>query len=436
MSYFFRLDMAQLKKTSRIKRVLRDAKGKNCTHAEFSKLAKSKDRSNEDIEQPSLRQLKSTQDEPTTKDGTNNRGRHTDNKSKGPRGHEGTLSKFQKVEGDARQVYFEHLLDPDHPLKWRAQPAPGLENPENLCYINTIVQLLYGMKCTRELFSSGSFWHGLDLTTVHQFDTFGQKGGFIAVALHTLFQEMHLQNCHHSVESFKDVLVSHNSFKNFDNNRQQDANELLTKLLDTFSDALTLDNGCDPISEVCRSRAISWVRCKTCCRESLNEKDKSISLEVAITGDSINDCISNHFLTEELYDWKCEHCKLARPALKGLRLEPRNILIISLKRYSVPETKNNARVDFPLDDLDMSKFMVTDERTNPSVKFSLIAVIQHYGDSPSKGHYDVIMRTGDTTWYRFNDKHVALVTNTSELVTGNVYTIIYCRHDKLDELIF
>lgn len=422
-----------LKRTARMKLGVsgRAAEGKKCTDVEFSALAKLKDRK---ITQ-TLRQLKSTQDELTAKGGTNNRERHTDNKSKAPRGHEGTVSKTQKVEGDARQVYFQHLLDPDHPLKWRAQPAPGLENPRNLCYINTTVQLLYGMKCTRELFSSGSFWQGLDLTTVHQFHTFGQKGGFIAVALHTLFQEMHLQNCHHSVESFKDVLVLHNSFKDFDNNHQQDANELLTKLLDTFSDALRLDNGGDPISELFRSRAISWVRCQTCRRESLNEKDESISLEVAITGDSVMKCISDHFLPEELLDWKCDHCKLARPASKGFRLEPRNILIISLKRYSVPGTKNKSIVDFPLDDLDMSEFMVTDQRTNPSVKFSLIAVIQHYGDSPFKGHYDVIMRTGDTTWYRFNDKRVT-PTNISDLVTEDVYTIIYCRHDKLHELIF
>ena len=435
--------MARLRTTVRMKEVVRvkegvrvsDAKGTNCTDVEFSELEKSKDRRKKVIEQPSLCQLKSTQDELTIKGGTNNRGRHTDNKSKGPRGHEGILSKIQKVEGDARQVYFEHLLDPDHPLKWSTQPAPGLENPKNLCYINTTIQLLYGMKCTRELFSSGSFWQGLDLTTVHQFDAFGQKGGFIAVALHTLFQEMHLQNCHHSVKSFKDVLVLHNSFKDFDNNRQQDANELLTKLLDTFSDALRPDDGGDPISEVFRSRAISWVRCETCDNESLNKGDESISLEVAITGDTIMGCISDHFLPEKLNDWKCDHCKLANPALKGFRLEPRNILIISLKRYGVPGTKNNEKVDFPLDDLDMSKFMVTNEPTNPSVKFSLIAVIQHYGDSPFKGHYDVIMRTGDTTWYRFDDERVAL-TDTSQLVTGDVYTIIYCRHDKLHELIF
>jgi ubiquitin C-terminal hydrolase len=428
--------MARTKQTARVKGRARDVVRKNCTNVELSELAKRKEPSKKVIEQPSLRQFKSNQDESTTKGGTNNHVRHTDNKSKAPRGHEETLSKIQKVECDARQVYFEHLLDPDHPLNWRAQPAPGLENPGSLCYINTTVQLLYGMKCTRNLFSSGSFWQGLDLTTVHQFDTFGQKGGFIAVALHTLFQEMHLHNCRHSVESFKDVLVLHHSFRDFDNTRQQDANELLTKLLDTLSEALRTDNKCDPISEVFRSRAISYVRCQSCHRESYNRGDWSTSLEVAITGRSIMECISQHFRLEDVHDWKCGHCKLARPAFQGFRLEPRNILIISLKRFSVNGTKNNTRVDFPFDDLDMTKFTETDEQTDPSDnKFSLIAVIQHYGDSPCKGHYDVIMRTGDTTWHRFDDKHVEL-TNTSKLVTSDVYTIIYCRHDKLHELIF
>jgi ubiquitin C-terminal hydrolase len=407
-----------------------DAPKKNCTHVEFSEIAKSKERKEKVIEQPSLRQLKSTQDELTTKGGTNKRGHHTDNKSKG-----GTLSKIQKVEGDARQVYIQHLLDPDHPLKWLAQPAPGLENPRNLCYMNTTVQLLYGMKCTRELFSSGSFWQDLHLTTVDQFETFGRKGGFIIVALHTLFQEMHLQNCHHSVQLFKEVLVSHNSFKDFDNNRQQDATELLTKLLDICSEALRLNNGGDPISEVFRSCSIGWVQCQTCFRESLNKGDESLSLEVAITGDGILECLSSHFRAEELHDWKCGHCKGASLGLRGSRLEPRNILIISLKRYSVPGTKDERIVDFPLDDLDISKYMRTDQPTNPSIKFSLIAVIRHSGKSPGQGHYDVIMRTVHSRWYRFNDKHVALM-KSSQLVTGDVYTIIYCRQDKLQELIF
>ena len=412
-----------------------DAEGKNCIDVEYSDLAKSKEARKDVIEEPPLCQLKSTQDESTNKGGTDNRGHHTDNKTKGPRGHEGTLGNIEKVEWDARQVYFEHLLYPKHPLKWRAQPAPGLENPGNLCYMITTVQLLYGMKCTRQLFSGGSFWQGLDLTTVHQFNTFGRKGGFIAVSLHTLFRKMQLQNCRQKVTSFKDVLVSNNSFKDFDNNRQHDANEFLTKLLDALSDATRLDKGGDPISQVFRSRVISWIQCQTCERERINEGDTSISLKVPITGDSIGACLSNYFLHEELHDWKCEHCKHATAALKGFRLEPRNILIISLKRYSVTGIKNNARVSFPLDDLDMSKFMVDDHKKTPPAKFSLVAVIQHHGNSPGNGHYDLIMRTGNRVWYRFDDQNVA-ITDASELVIDDAYTIIYCLHDKLHELIF
>ena len=423
--------MAKIKKTLRlITRVQgRDAERKKCIDVEYSELAKSKKARKDVIKEPPLRQLNSTQDESINKGGTDNRGRHTDKKSND---HQ---SKIQKVEDDARQVYFEHLLHPEPLLKWLGQPAPGLENPGNLCYINTTVQILYGMKCTRQLFSSGSFWQGLDLTTVPQFDRFGQKGGFIAVALHTLFQKMHLQKCHHTVVSFKDVLVSYESFKCFDNNRQHDANELFTNLLDTLSHALTLDKGGDPISEVFRSRVISFIRCKTCGTETTNEGDTSISLEVPITGDTIGSCLSSYFLIEELHDWKCEHCEEYRPASKWFRLEQRNILIISLKRYSLTGPKNNARVSFPLDDLDMSQFMVDEHKTIPSAKFALVAVIQHYGTSRLKGHYDVIMRAGDKMWYRFNDEDVALA-DASELVTDDVYTIIYCRHDKLDQLIF
>ena len=136
--------MARTKKTPRlIKRVQgRDAGRKKCIDVEYSELAKSKKARKDVIKEPPLRQLNSTQDESINKGGTDNRGRHTDKKSND---HQ---SKIQKVEDDARQVYFEHLLHPEPLLKWLGQPAPGLENPGNLCYINTTVQILYGMKCT------------------------------------------------------------------------------------------------------------------------------------------------------------------------------------------------------------------------------------------------------------------------------------------------
>ena len=382
-------------------------------------------------------QLKSTQDESTNKGDTDNRGLHPDNKIKAPRG---TQRKIQKITEHAIRVYHDHLCE--IPYEWPPHIAPGLLNPGNLCYMNTTVQLLYGMKCTRHLFSSGSFWQGLDLLGVQKFLNFGWMGGFIAVALHTLFQDMHLQNINrqHSVALFKDALVTHHSFKDFDNDYQQDANELLTKLLDTLSDALRFGRRGDPISELFRSPIISWIQCNTCQYLSLNRTDESICLEVAITGNSIGECLSNFFSDEQLHGWKCGCCNNIRTATKGIWMEPRNMLIISLKRYSVTGVKDNTIVTFPLDDLDMSKFMDSksteyDCKTSTPAKFALVAVIQHYGNSPGNGHYDLIMRTANTMWYRYNDEDVEPL-DASELVTKAAYTIIYCRYDKLHELIF
>lgn len=341
--------------------------------------------------------------------------------------------KTQKIADDARQVYLEHLLDPANPEGSAKKVAPGLQNPGNLCYMNVVVQLLYGMKCTRGLFWGGSFWKGRqDLISHCKFAQFGREGGFIAVALHKLFQKMHLKDCQHSVELFKDVLVSNASFVDFDNKRQHDASELLTKLLDALSTALNVDGGGDPISKWFRSQAMSWVQCQTCTTKSINGQDNSITLEVPVTGESIQTCLWNYFKSEEIHGWTCGYCNKARPAWKGFLLEPRNILIISLKRYGLPGTKNGSLVHFPLKDLDILRFMVPE--MNVPTKYALVAVVNHYGDSLVCGHYDLIMRTGDTMWHRFDDEDVAPM-DANDLVTENAYIIVYCRQDKFTELI-
>jgi ubiquitin C-terminal hydrolase len=337
------------------------------------------------------------------------------------------------AEAIARHAYFNNLLLPVHaaetPNQRYTQPAHGLRNPGNLCYMNTVVQLLYGMRCTRELFFGGSLWSRIDASSFENFLAFGKKGGFIAIALHRMFRKMQSPNYAPIVTEFRDALVTNERFRDFDNDQQHDANELLTRLLDTLSDALRSEEGDpnagDPISHWFRSRVISWIRCQTCHHESLNADDKSTSLDIPVTGNNIHSCLSAYFAEEEV-SWNCSECNCKRSAKKGFRLEPRHILIVSLKRYDDRGRKVDARVGFPLDNLDTSPYSNTQAPTH-----RLVAVINHYQDqSLLGGHYDLFMRIGEG-WSRFDDVDVSSI-EADEVVTNSAYTLVYCRRDRYD----
>jgi len=109
------------------------------------------------------------------------------------------------------------------------------------------------------------------------------------------------------------------------------------------------------------------------------------------------------------------------------------ILIISLKRFSGGgggETirKNNTFVDFPLDNLDLSKYIVG---YGPSAyKYKLYGICNHYGNTEG-GHYTSFVNTGQgrniDEWTHFNDADVT-VGNSTGIVTQSAYCLFYSRY--------
>ena len=374
----------------------------------------------------------STPDKLTRKRDANVHREH--NKMKRP--GQSVLNKRQKmVELTARRSQLENLIEPkDANYLWPVKPHIGLPNPDNLCYMITIVQLLFGMKFSRLMFSSGLSWHCYDPNTTESFHEFGRKGGFIAIALRTLFQKMYFRNYSHTVVPFKDALVSYQPFMDFDNKCQHDANELLTRLLDTLKDVFPEADGSSTILECFSSRICSFKRCLRCQMEFAGPgcDGKSTSLSIPLHGNNINDCLSKYFEEEELSDpVECSNCRSRTQSKKRLLIETRMILIISLKRFDNEGIKNNTNISFPLEDLDMSSFLVSNSHTT---KYNLVATINHHGETVQRGHYDLNMKTGAHLWTRFNDESVENI-DLDELNNQNVYTLVYCRKDKWSDLI-
>ena len=103
-----------------------------------------------------------------------------------------------------------------------------------------------------------------------------------------------------------------------------------------------------------------------------------------------------------------------------------DILIITLKRFSNNGRKNQVMVDFPLNDLDLSKYVVGYDKN--SFKYDLYGICNHSGGSAG-GHYTAYVKNANDKWYLFNDTNVDEV-NLGKLKSPQAYCFFYRKQKK------
>jgi ubiquitin carboxyl-terminal hydrolase 8 len=98
------------------------------------------------------------------------------------------------------------------------------------------------------------------------------------------------------------------------------------------------------------------------------------------------------------------------------------ILIFTLKRFSFDGVhKINSMVNFPLDGLDLSKY-VNGYRPSKYV-YDLYGVCCHYGIL-NGGHYTAMVKHSDGAWFHYNDDRVQRIT-ANEVVSPHAYCLFY-----------
>lgn len=98
------------------------------------------------------------------------------------------------------------------------------------------------------------------------------------------------------------------------------------------------------------------------------------------------------------------------------------VLVITLKRFSPDgRYKNNERIDFPVDTLDLSPFV--SGYKPKSYVYELYGICNHIG-SVHGGHYTAFARRGDK-WIHFNDTSVSVIPSIQELITPMAYCLFY-----------
>jgi ubiquitin C-terminal hydrolase len=168
-------------------------------------------------------------------------------------------------------------------------------------------------------------------------------------------------------------------------------------------------------------------------------QDESVKVnetDADMQGTPLTSCIDNFIQEEPLGKedmWYCRHCEdhvQARKKLDLWRMPP--ILVMQLKRFSYSRhwrDKIDSLVDFPLNDLDMSPYVLSHAPRGTAPVYDLYAVVNHFGGMGG-GHYTAYTRHAEEgTWHLYDDSHCTPVDADAALNNSAAYVLFYKRRD-------
>ena len=99
-----------------------------------------------------------------------------------------------------------------------------------------------------------------------------------------------------------------------------------------------------------------------------------------------------------------------------------NILAIDFKRFNSRNQKNQILISFPLDNLDLSKYVIGYKKN--SYIYELYGVCNHSGGVLG-GHYTAYVKNANGKWYHFNDTSVSEVGLEDSIISPKAYCLFY-----------
>jgi ubiquitin carboxyl-terminal hydrolase 8 len=140
---------------------------------------------------------------------------------------------------------------------------------------------------------------------------------------------------------------------------------------------------------------------------------------------TLYECIEDYTKKEILEDdnkvYSEENDRKERASKRIMFWSLPNILIITLKRFSNNLQKDEKDIDFPLVNLDMSKFILGYEKKK--YKYDLFGICNHMGGVQG-GHYTAFVKNSNNNWYHFNDTNVSKI-NEKNLKSPFAYCFFY-----------
>jgi ubiquitin carboxyl-terminal hydrolase 8 len=141
---------------------------------------------------------------------------------------------------------------------------------------------------------------------------------------------------------------------------------------------------------------------------------------------SLIDCF-NHYVEGEILEgengWYNEETKERIDIKKKIQFWSfPNILVIDFKRFNSRFQKNQIHITFPIDDLDLSEYVIGYKKE--IYKYELYGVCNHSGGVMG-GHYTAFVKNANGKWYHFNDTSVSEVALIDSIVSPKAYVLFY-----------
>ena len=319
----------------------------------------------------------------------------------------------------------------------------GLVNLGNTCFMNS------GLQCLSNTIELTDFF----LKKRYLKDINKDKNYNIAIEYYRLLEGIWTNNCTISPNSFHKTFQELTTNKEFLGFRQNDVQEFLIFFIDNLHEALSKEVNIKISGEVKTELDKKAFEAMSQWKKyfksnyskiidlfygqiisttiSKDEKYKSeiytpmcyftVPIPNNINDITVYDCF-DLFTKEEVLDeeekWYCEEIDEKVDAKKQIKFwATPKILIIHLKRFLNNGRKLNNLINFPLKNLDLSKYCVGYDKRKSL--YNLYAISNHDGN-----HYYSYCLSQDKKWYCFNDSNVSEVNN-SNLVSQKAYCLFY-----------
>ena len=176
------------------------------------------------------------------------------------------------------------------------------------------------------------------------------------------------------------------------------------------------------IIELFNGMTINTIDCNKC-EYSDAHFESFNTLSIDLTSNNLEECLNDYFKNEYIDTYKCSKCQ-SIGCIKNTKLwNLPNYIIINLKRFNYNGEKIHNHIDFPLKNLDLTKYILKDKNDTNTYLYNCYAINYHSGDARS-GHYFSACKNLNETWYTFND---ADVSQENILTHESPYILFYHR---------
>jgi len=332
--------------------------------------------------------------------------------------------------------------------KYKDKGISGLANLGNTCFLNSCMQVISNTFELNDFFNQETYKKRLN----------NKLESILLIEWDNLRQILWKENCIVSPTRFVKTVQKIAQVKKLDmftGYAQNDLPEFLIFVIDCFHNALsrpvnmkivgTSVNKTDDIAINCFNR-IKDIYSKDYSEiwnmfygiqvsqlSSLSGKSISMSPEpffiinLPIPSDNKNPSLINCFdlyiepesLDDDILNEKTGKKESMTKQIKFWSLP--NIVVIDIKRFNSLNQKNNILIDFPLDNLNLSKYVIGYNKE--SYVYDLYGVCNHIGGSLG-GHYTAFIKNANGKWYHYNDTLVSEVLE-NQIISQNAYCFFY-----------